>query len=99
MNLKNSIFYKNIITLYKLNLNATNEVHRVVIDALFKVFVMTHGDIDQAKLQMCLLTATGQWLNVWGDYFNVPREPGEDDGVYRDRIWLKPLSQKSRCGP
>lgn len=94
MNLKNSIFYKNIITLYKLNLNATNEVHRVVIDALFKVFVMTHGDIDQAKLQMCLLTATGQWLNVWGDYFNVPREPGEDDGVYRDRILAETIEPK-----
>lgn len=86
MELKRSIFYKNLRALYKLNLGKTNEVHRVIITAIWDLFVLVKGDVDQAKLQMCLNTATGEWLDAWGDYFNIPREPNEPDSSYSQRI-------------
>lgn len=93
-NLRNSIFYKNIVALYKLNLNATNIVHQAIIHALVKMFTQTAADIDIAKLQMCMTTATGEWLDSWGDYFGVPREPGELDDDYRARILAEIIEPK-----
>lgn len=94
MTLKNTIFYKNLQALYKLNLDSTNEVHKTVVSALFNVFVMMRGDIDQAKLEMCLSTASGDWLDVWGDYFSVPRMVSESDIGYSTRIIQEVISPK-----
>lgn len=93
-NLRNSIFYKNLIALYKLNLDASNEVHQIIIGALVKMFTKTSEDVDIAKLQMSMATATGEWLDSWGDYFGIPREPGELDDDYRARILAEIIEPK-----
>lgn len=86
MELKNSIFAKTLRSLYKTNLNKSSEVHSVVIDAIFKALVAVEGDLNQAKLEMAINTATGSWLDYWGDFFNTPRERKESDEQYASRI-------------
>lgn len=93
-NPKNSIFYKNLIALYKLNPYKENGVHQAIIGALMKLFTQTAEDVDMAKLQMSMSTATGEWLDSWGDYFGIPREPGEGDDDYRARILAEIIEPK-----
>lgn len=83
---KRSIFIKNLQVLYKVNLGKTNEVHGAFLQSLLDTISLVKGDLDQAKLEMCLKTATGEWLDSWGDYFNIPREQGEEDKIYSQRI-------------
>lgn len=47
---------------------------------------MVEQDLDQMKLEVCLRTATGKWLDLWGYYFNIPRKSGELDEIYSERI-------------
>lgn len=86
MKLMDSIFAKYLRTIYSLNLNKSNKVHNIVISAIFKSFLMIEDDIDHMKLEVCLKTATGEWLDLWGYYFNIPRKSGESDEIYSDRI-------------
>lgn len=86
MKLKDSIFAKYLKTIYNLNLNKSNKVHNVIISAIFKSFLMIEDDINLMKLEVCLKTATGEWLDLWGHYFNIPRKLGETDPIYSDRI-------------
>lgn len=94
MELKNSIFAKTLRSLYKLNFNKSNEVHSIVIDAIFKALVMVEGDLNRAKLEMAINTATGSWLDYWGDFFNVPRERRELDEKYASRIIQETIEPK-----
>lgn len=92
--LKNSIFAKTLRSLYKINLNKSSEVHSIVIDAIFKALVMAEGDLNQAKLEMAINTATGSWLDYWGDFFNIPRERKESDEQYSVRIIQETVEPK-----
>jgi hypothetical protein len=47
--------------------------------------------IKQALLQMSLKTASNEWVDEWGGYFNVPRESGEQDASYAARIVMEVL--------
>lgn len=42
--------------------------------------------IRQALLQMFIPTAEGEWLDLWGTLYGVPRHPGETDASLRVRI-------------
>lgn len=86
MKFTDSIFSKYLRTIYNLNLEKSNKVHNIIISAIFKSFLMVENDIDQMKLEICLKTATGEWLDLWGYYFNIPRKTGELDPIYSDRI-------------
>lgn len=86
MKFKSSIFAKYLSSIYKTNLSKTNKIHKILIDSIFKCFVMVEDDIDQMALEMCLSTATGQWLDLWGDYFGIPRRISESDKSYSHRI-------------
>ena len=39
-----------------------------------------------ALAQMSLPTADGDWLDEWGGYFSVPRQSGEIDSAYANRV-------------
>jgi hypothetical protein len=47
--------------------------------------------IKQALLQMSLTTASAEWVDEWGGYFNVPRKSGEVDSAYSARIIVEVL--------
>lgn len=79
-----------------MNLDKTNQVHKTLIHVIFNVFVMVKEDIDQMALEMCLKTSTGEWLDLWGSYFGIPRlSPNEPDEIYSDRIIDKIISPKA----
>lgn len=42
--------------------------------------------VRQALLQMVIGTSEGEWLDLWGTLYGVPRHPGETDASLRVRI-------------
>ena len=78
--------------IYKINLNKSGRVHHAIIQSIYDCFVMAREDIDLARLEMCLATATGHWLDCWGEYFGVFRKSGETDDYYCKRIIKEVIS-------
>lgn len=72
--------------IYKLNLHSSSRVHNAIIQSIYDCFTMAEQDIDQSKLEMCLLYATEYWLDCWGEFFSVYRKSEETDEHYRTRI-------------
>ena len=81
--------------IYDLNLNNTSEVHKAVIESIYDSFIMAEGDVNQMRLELSIKTATGYWLDCWGDYFAVQRKLNEPDNEYADRIITSVISPKS----
>ena len=61
-------------------------VHHAIIQSIYDSFLMVDGDIDLMRLEMCLSTASGKWLDYWGDFFTVHRKLNEEDKPYAKRI-------------
>lgn len=72
--------------IYKLNLESSSRVHYAIIQSIYDCFIMAKDDLNLSRLEMCLKTATGFWLDTWGDYFSVYRDSGELDSEYAQRI-------------
>lgn len=47
---------------------------------------LSEEGIRDASLMMYLETATGEYLDAWGEAFGIIRASGEDDDAYRQRI-------------
>lgn len=95
MDFKTTIFAKYIRSLYKVNLDKSNIVHKTLIEAIYKLFVQVEEDIDSMRLEICLSTATGKWLDLWGEYFGIPRKNEEIDEVYSQRIIAEIIEPKA----
>ena len=98
MNFLNSIFYKSLVALYKLNIDLNGRCKNILIDAIFEGLVIGKEGLDNAKLSMALDTATDDWLDYWGTFFGVYRMYEEDDDTYRKRIIEEIISPKSTIG-
>lgn len=81
--------------IYKLNLTKSGKVHNAIIQSLYDCFVMAQEDMNLMRLEMCLSTATGYWLDCWGDYFSVYRKSDEADEHYSKRIIDSVIQPKS----
>ena len=93
--MKDLTFLKYLRGIYNLNLNSSSKVHQAIIQAIYNCFVMAEKDLHLSRLEMCLSSATGDWLNNWGSYFSVYRKSGEEDDVYRERIIYSVVQPKS----
>lgn len=82
----NSIYYKSLIALYKLNIGADGRAKSLIIDAIFQSLVIQKDGLNVAILEMALETASGEWLDYWGNTFGIPRGYEEVDDIYRKRI-------------
>lgn len=91
----NSIFYKSLIALYKLNIGADGRAKSFLIDAIFQSLVIQKDGLNVAILEMALETASGEWLDYWGNTFGVPRDYEEKDDIYRKRIIEEILAPKN----
>lgn len=91
----NSIFYKSLIALYKLNIGGDGRAKSLLIDAIFQSLVIQKDGLNIAILEMALETATGDWLDYWGNTFGVPRDYNEEDDIYRKRIIEEILAPKN----
>lgn len=77
-----------------MRLGKSNKVHYAVIQSIYDEFIMAEGDLNQARLEMCLSTATGDWLDNWGSYFDTPRKLNESDETYSKRIIRSVIAPK-----
>ena len=80
--------------LYNVNLRE-HTTHHAIIQSIYDLFIMTQGDMDLARAEMCLTTATGRWLDEWGSFFSVYRNTKEDDRRYCQRIIDSIIQPKS----
>lgn len=78
-------FLKYLRGIFKTVFN-TGQTHHAIIQSIYDSFLMVDGDLDLMRLEMCLSTATGKWLDYWGDFFTVYRKLDETDSAYSKRI-------------
>lgn len=57
-----------------------------VLNALNYELTQAEQETIASKIQSSLETATGEYLDTWGDWFGVYRKDGWDDDYYRGRI-------------
>lgn len=62
------------------------DVNYAIINALQEQFTEMESDSVKSKIQSSLETATGEYLDIWGDWFGLPRKENEQDTEYRKRI-------------
>lgn len=86
MTLKSSIFGRYLQVIYDLNLNKSEKTHMIIVQAIYDLFILVRGDIDAAKLEMCIDTASGAWLDYWGSFFGISRLENEPDDKYSIRM-------------
>lgn len=81
--------------IYKINLTKSSKVHYALIQSIYDCFIMAKEDLNLMRLEMCLSTATGHWLDYWGEFFSVYRKSGELDEYYSKRIIDSVVQPKS----
>lgn len=78
-------FMKYLRGIFNINLQSRT-VHKAIIKSIYDAFVIVDSDLDLMRLEMCLSTATGKWLDYWGEFFTVYRKHNESDSKYSKRI-------------
>ena len=91
----NSIYYKVLVTVYKLNENSSDTSKNVIVNAIWQALIIGKDGIDKAMLEMALETATEDWIDFWGNFYGIPRYIDEVDGDYRERIIEEIIAPKS----
>lgn len=56
------------------------------MSAVANELALIRAAINEALLQMAANTASGEWVDEHGSYYNVPRKPSETDSAYASRI-------------
>lgn len=64
----NSIYYKVLVAVYKLNENSSDTSKNVIVNAIWQALIIGKDGIDKAMLEMALETATEDWLDFWGNF-------------------------------
>ena len=95
MKFLNSIYYKSLVALYKLNTNKDGRAKSIIIDAIFEALVIGKDGLNSAIMQMALETATDDWLDFWGNFLGIYRMYDEEDNEYRLRIIEEIIAPKS----
>ncbi|ASR79562.1 hypothetical protein KAMFAM_112 [Bacillus phage Kamfam] len=79
-------FTKYLHPLWRTLLTKDGDTHNAVLASLEDAFKTVEGDAIDSRLEASLPTATGEWLDEFGDIFGVFRKDGEKDDDYRRRI-------------
>ena len=81
-------FKKHIHPLLKRDkrLDVKDDSNFAILNALDNVLNEAEQDTIKSKIQSSLETATGEFLDRWGDWFGIYREVGEEDNHYREHI-------------
>lgn len=81
-------FLRNIHPLLNRNRSERNYdgANYAILNAISEVLSEVEQEAMDSKMQSSLETATGEWLDTWGDWFGLPRRPKEEDEHYRARI-------------
>lgn len=81
--------------MYNLNVNKDGTTKSIIVDSIYKGLLIGKNGLDEAKLEMALESATGTWLDFWGDFYGVFRIAKERDAPYRERIIEEIIAPKS----
>jgi len=81
-----SSFLNNIHPLLSRKKNDPSDVNFAILNAINSVLEDTERDTIEAKKQSSLKSATGKYLEIYGDWHGVYRRDGESDTRYRSRI-------------
>ncbi|WRW34602.1 virion structural protein [Staphylococcus phage CF5] len=81
-------FLRNLHPLLRRDKNATDnqDPNHALLDAMNSELEEVEQETIASKLQSSLKTATGEYLDNFGDWFGVYRKNNETDGKYRQRI-------------
>lgn len=63
-----------------------NKDHQAVLDALDQSLQNIKVASEELKKELSILTASGLWLDKWGEWFGLSRKPSETDDGFRERI-------------
>jgi len=81
----------------RININASKE-HLATMEAMVNTLETLDSDTAAMKLELMILTATGKWLDTWGDWFGCVRLHDEVDELYSKRIIATTVSPKNTMG-
>ncbi len=76
------------------NENASRE-HVAMIESISKSLETLDVDVSLMRMELMILSASGKWLDAWGDWFGVPRLTGEPDDLYSKRIIATTIKPKN----
>lgn len=68
-----------------------------VLDAYSIELEEAEANIDKAILQLYLGSAEGEWLDLWGEFFGLPRDGGVEDSIYRQYLIDETLRPRSNA--
>ena len=71
---------------------AQADMHSAVVFSIEKMLTVAEVDLKASKQQSYIATATGEYLDIWGNNVGLPRKANEEDEDYRARL-LKYLTQ------
>ena len=77
-----------LLSIFTSTLWAIMDAYAVELDA-------ANTNIDEAIADLYINSATGEMLDIWGEYFADPRQIGESDAAYSQRIIVDTLRPKS----
>jgi len=77
-----------LLSIFTSTLWAIMDAYAVELDA-------ADNNIDEAIADLYINSATGEMLDIWGQYFADPRQIGEADSAYSQRIIVDTLRPKS----
>lgn len=83
-----SNFFRNIhpLLIRKKKRDQSADTNFAVLNALNYELTQAEQETIESKIQSSLETATGDYLDKWGDWFGVYRKLGWEDDYYRKRI-------------
>lgn len=79
-------FLKHLHPGWKISLQDKTQVNAAILDAIDQELKVAESDMIASKFDLSLESATGQWLDEYGDVFGVVRQDNETDTAYRARI-------------
>ena len=82
----NKINFKKFLPGNILTGETENKVHLAIINLLSYILSQVNDDLEILLLQLCITTATGEWLEAWGSWFGITRQPNESDEELSKRI-------------
>lgn len=69
-----------------------NTEHNAILGAIKNALDDTRTNTDDLQNELKITTATSEWLDRWGEWFGVKRQPNETDSNLQTRI-LSTLTQ------
>lgn len=78
-------FLKHLGGIYNTTYRA-NFTHKIVLQTIIGGLSLIENDLELMILELCINTATGKWLDEWGNWFGVYRKFEEKDREYSVRI-------------